>query len=70
MEYTSGIITSIMLCRSWKGHNWAQPSEQHLRYLLREAYTHQRITAERGIAARHFVHEHFSLQVSMFINSI
>jgi glycosyltransferase involved in cell wall biosynthesis/predicted Zn-dependent protease len=44
----------------YKGHRWANPSETHLRQLLRRVWTHRDEAAGRGRAARAHMARHFS----------
>jgi hypothetical protein len=50
-------------CRGWKGHHWAEPSEEHLRLLLREIYTSPEVAKQKGIAARQRMLNRYSIPV-------
>ncbi len=47
------VMLVLFCCRSgWSGHKWAQPSEAHLRVLLRHVLTHPEEAAAKGVVAR------------------
>ncbi|GEM_PF-3364967 len=45
----------------YRGHRWANPSEQHLRQLMRHVSTHREEAAQKGKAARSHMVENFSI---------
>jgi glycosyltransferase involved in cell wall biosynthesis/tetratricopeptide (TPR) repeat protein len=44
----------------YKGHRWANPSESHLRSLMRRVYTHPEEARAKGQAARRHMARHYS----------
>ena len=44
----------------YKGHRWANPSESHLRTLMRRVFTHPEEARAKGQAARQYMARHYS----------
>lgn len=44
----------------YKGHRWANPSETHLRSLMRRVFTHPEEARTKGQAARQYMARHYS----------
>ncbi len=45
-------IDGLVEARGWKGHRWAEPSEQNLRERMREVYNNREEVRVKGIRAR------------------
>lgn len=46
-----GLVSAVAKCPYYEGFRWAQPSYEHLRFLLRWAYTHQEEASAIGARA-------------------
>lgn len=51
-------VNGLVPAGGWKGHKWADPSESHLRNILREIHDFPDIAREKGVRAREKM-EHF-----------
>jgi len=47
----------------WKGHKWAQPSEMHLREIMRHVYLNREEVLQKGKVASSDMTRRFSLNV-------
>jgi len=47
----TGTIPAVAKCPYYDGYSWADPDGDHLRVLLREAYTNREEARRRGVAA-------------------
>lgn len=68
MEVLSTLLSnSLVLHATCRGQRWAQPSEEHLRELMRHVVTHQEEARARGAAARAMVLQEYSVEVGVVL---
>lgn len=53
----------LVAAGGWKGHKWAEPSETHLREILREIHAFPDMARQRGSEARSRMLEQYSIPV-------